>query len=113
MVTGLAWWLVWIPVMMVLAGLVGVDLYAHAPSVVWIGLAIGIPGLLATWWFHRWSHRPVRAEFGKRVDDSAAGGSIRKTQRDPGRDREIRTGVNRLSAQKNGAGFPAPFLYRR
>lgn len=80
MIVGLAWWWFWVPVLMVLAGLLGIDLYAHAPSVIWIGLAIGIAGLLATWWFHRWSHQPRRAEFGKRLDDGAAGGSIRKTQ---------------------------------
>ncbi len=81
MVTGLSWWLIWIPVLMVLTGLAGADLYATAPSLIWIGLAVGIVGLLATGWFHRWSHAPRRAEFGKRVDDSAAGGSIRNSQR--------------------------------
>lgn len=80
MIVGLAWWLFWIPLLMVLVGLIGVDIYARAPSVIWIGVATGIAGLLATWWFHRWSHQPKRAEFGKRLDDSAAGGSIRKTQ---------------------------------
>lgn len=79
-IVGLAWWVFWVPLLMVIVGLLGVDVYARAPSVVWIGVAIGIAGLLATWWFHRWSHQPKRAEFGKRLDDSAAGGSIRKTQ---------------------------------
>ncbi|MET0580504.1 MAG: serine/threonine protein kinase [Pseudoxanthomonas sp.] len=64
MIAGLPWWLMWVPVLMVLSGLAGVDLYARAPSVVWIGLGIGVAGLLATWWFHRWSRsgrRPRRA----------------------------------------------------
>ncbi len=81
MIVGLSWWLLWVPVMIVVVGLLGMDLYVHAPSVVWIGIGIGIAGLLATWWFHRWSHQSVRAQLGKRVDDSAAGGSIRRTQR--------------------------------
>lgn len=80
MIVGLPWWLLWVPVLMVLSGLGGTDLYARAPSVVWIGLGIGIAGLLGTWWFHRWSRHPRRAKLGKRLDDSVAGGSIRKAQ---------------------------------
>ncbi len=80
MITGLPWWVLWVPALMVLAGLGGGDLYARAPSVIWIGLGIGITGLLATWWFHRWAHHPSRSQLGKRLDDSAVGGSIRKTQ---------------------------------
>ena len=60
LVTGLSWWLIWIPALMLLAGLAGVDMYARAPSVIWIGLAVGIPGLLATWWFDRWARHPTR-----------------------------------------------------
>lgn len=78
---GLAWWLLWIPVLMALAGLVAVDLYAMAPSVIWGGIAIGAVGLLASIWFIRWSHHPRRARFGKWLDDEAAGGGIRKAQR--------------------------------
>ncbi len=80
MIVGLPWWLMWVPVLMVLSGIAGVDLYARAPSVVWIGLGIGFAGLLATWWFHRWSRDPRRARLGKHLDDSITGGSIRKMQ---------------------------------
>ncbi len=80
MIVGLPWWLMWVPLLMVLSGIGGVDLYARAPSVVWIGLGIGLAGLLATWWFHHWSRDPRRAQLGKRLDDSVAGGSIRKMQ---------------------------------
>jgi hypothetical protein len=79
-VAGLPWWFLWVPVLMVLTGLGGVDLYAHAPSVVWIGLGIGATGLLGTWWFHRWSRQSGRAQLGKRLDDALAGGSIRRAQ---------------------------------
>jgi hypothetical protein len=78
MVAGLPWWLMWVPVLMVLSGLGGVDLHARAPALVWGGLGIGIAGLLGTWWFHRWSRRPGQARLGQRLDDGAAGGSIRK-----------------------------------
>lgn len=80
MVAGLPWWFLWVVVLMVLTGLGDVDLFAKAPSLVWLGLGIGAVGLLATWWFHRWSRRPERAEFGRKVDDSMAGGSLRRAQ---------------------------------
>jgi hypothetical protein len=80
MIAGLPWWFLWVPILMLLSALVGVDMYARAPSMVWIGLGIGLCGLLATWWFHRWSHHPARAAFGKRLDDGAAGGSILRMQ---------------------------------
>ncbi|MGA9422101.1 MAG: serine/threonine protein kinase [Rhodanobacteraceae bacterium] len=81
LIVGLPWWFLYIPLVMVLAKAgSGVNLLDSAPSFVYIGLAIGIAGSLATWWFHRWSHRPERADFGRKVDDSAAGGSIRRAQ---------------------------------
>ncbi|QIL21179.1 serine/threonine protein kinase [Thermomonas sp. HDW16] len=78
MVAGLPWWFLWIAILQVLAGLSDVDLLAKAPSLVWTGYGIGIAGLLATLWFHRWARRPERAEFGKKMDDSLTGGSLRK-----------------------------------
>ncbi|NVJ04308.1 serine/threonine protein kinase [Myxococcus sp. AM001] len=81
MAAGLPWWMLWVPAAMVLAALVGVDLYARAPVMVWSGLASGILGLLATWGFHRWTRHPKRAALGKKLDDSAAGHSIRRSQR--------------------------------
>jgi serine/threonine-protein kinase len=81
MIVGLAWWLVWIPlVMMFFMGAFGADLYANAPAVIYAGTAVGIAGLLATAWLHRWSHRPERAQLGRRLDDSVTGGSIRRAQ---------------------------------
>ena len=78
MVAGLPWWFLWIAILQVLAGLTDVDLLAKAPALVWSGYGIGIAGLLATWWFHRWARRPERAEFGRKMDDSLTGGSLRK-----------------------------------
>ncbi|HTA65936.1 MAG TPA: serine/threonine protein kinase [Xanthomonadaceae bacterium] len=78
---GLAWWFLWIPLMMVLIGLAGVDLYAHAPSVVWWGIATGVAGLLLTWIFHRWSRHPSRPNVARAVDESLAGSSLTKAQR--------------------------------
>lgn len=80
MIAGLPWWFLWVVILMVLAGLGDVDLLAKAPWLVWSGLGIGAAGLLATWWFHRWSRRPERADFGRKMDDSLTGGSLRKAQ---------------------------------
>ena len=78
MVAGLPWWFLWIAILQTLAGLSDVDLLVKAPALVWSGYGIGIAGLLATWWFHRWARRPQRAEFGRKMDDSLSGGSLRK-----------------------------------
>ena len=78
MVAGLPWWFLWIAILQVLAGIADVDLLTKAPSLVWSGYGIGVVGLLATWWFHRWARRPERAEFGKKMDDALSGGSLRK-----------------------------------
>lgn len=75
---GLPWWLLWIPFLMVLIGYAGVDLYLHARSVIWIGTAIGVAGLLATWAFVRWARN--RPRLAGRLENSAAGGSINRAQ---------------------------------
>ncbi|MDF4026306.1 serine/threonine protein kinase [Luteibacter sp. PPL201] len=80
MVAGLPWWFLWVAIVQTLAALGGVDLLAKAPAFVWSGYGIGIVGLLATWWFHRWARRPERAEFGRKMDDSLSGRSLRKAQ---------------------------------
>ncbi len=77
MLIGLPWWFLTAPLLVVLSE--GVIL-ERAPSVIWSQLAIGAVGLLATCWFHRWANRPERAAFGRKLDDGAAGGSIRRAQ---------------------------------
>jgi hypothetical protein len=76
-VVGLPWWFLTAPLLVLLSR---GTIMLNAPSVIWIQLAIGAAGLLATWWFHRWSHRPERAELARKLDDSTAGGSIRRAQ---------------------------------
>lgn len=78
MIAGLPWWFLWVPIVMVLAGLRDIDVLASAPWLVWSGLGIGVAGLLGTFWFHRWSRQPERAELGRKVDDSLTGGSLRR-----------------------------------
>lgn len=81
MVVGLAWWLIWMPFMaVVFMTLFGADMYLNAPSVFVIGGAVGIVGLLATWWFHHWSRHPSRPRLAKAMEDSVTGRSLRRAQ---------------------------------
>lgn len=82
MVAGLPWWLLWMPVLMLLAGAGGnTQGLAWLQSWLWSGTGIGVAGLLATWWFHRWSRAPARGELGRTLDDSLTGRSLRNAQR--------------------------------
>lgn len=77
MIAGLPWWFLSVPILMVLVGPGDVDLFAKAPSLVWSGLGIGVAGLLGTFWLHRWARRPERSDFGRKLDASLTGGSLR------------------------------------
>lgn len=77
-VVGWPWWFLTAPLLVVLTR---GAIMTNAPSAIWIQLAIGVVGLFATWWFlYRWSRRPERGELARRIDDSTAGGSIRRAQ---------------------------------
>ena len=77
LVVGLPWWFLSAPLLVVLSrGAVMVN----APAVIWIQLAIGAVGLLATGWFYRWTRRPERALLARGLDDSTTGGSLRRAQ---------------------------------
>lgn len=80
MIVGLPWWFLWVPILTVLLALVGVNLYTHAPSVIWIGLGIGAAGLLATWWLHRWSRSPNRPRLARAMDTAVTGRSLSRAQ---------------------------------
>lgn len=87
MCVGLPWWVMWVPFIMTLAmSATGIDIYAVArtssPVANWldISLGVGVLGLLGTWAFHRWSRHPSRAALGRKLEDGAAGGSLRRAQ---------------------------------
>ena len=80
LIVGLSWWFLWIPVLMVALAYAGVDLYRHAPEVVWYGTAVGVAGLFGTWLFHRWSRAPGRETLARIVDRQLAGGSLTRAQ---------------------------------
>jgi MFS family permease len=79
-VVGLTWWFLWIPLLMVLLALVHVNLYAHAPSVVWIGMAVGILGLASMLWLYARSREPGHERLRRFVDQAAVGRSLRRAQ---------------------------------
>jgi hypothetical protein len=81
MLTGLPWWLLWMPVMAVIFGLLGSDLFANSPGLVLWCTVGGVVGLIGTLLFHRWAHQPKRSGLGRRLDINAAGGSLAKAQK--------------------------------
>jgi len=80
LVAGLSWWFLWVPLLMVLAGLAHINLYAHAPSVIWIGLATGVVGLLATRWMYLYSLKSSNMQLRQFVERATFGRSLQKAQ---------------------------------
>ncbi len=80
LIAGLTWWFFWIPVLIVLLGLVHVNLYAHAPSLVWIGLAVGVAGLAGTFRLYAYSRKPSNERLRRFVDQAVVGRSLQRAQ---------------------------------
>ena len=81
MAIGYAWWLLWMPAMMVLAALVtGADLYARAPRVFALGTAIGLAGLALMAALHQAARRPRWAWIAPLNDHAMTGASLRRVQ---------------------------------
>jgi len=79
-VAGLPWWFMWVPFLMVLAKLGGVNLYSHAPSMVWIGLGVGSLGMLATLWLYSYSRDASRPRLNRWVNNAIIARSLREAQ---------------------------------
>jgi hypothetical protein len=78
---GLAQWLLWVPVMLVmLEYLFGFDLWTHSPATVAWSLGVGVAGLLATLWLLYRSPRTLRGRVGGYLDETNAGGTLRRAQ---------------------------------
>lgn len=75
---GLPWWLLWVPVLMALAALAGVDLLAHAPAMVWLGLGVGVAGLALCAALYKRSRDPARPRLAWLVDRWLGGDSLRR-----------------------------------
>lgn len=69
---GAPWWVLWVLVVIGFAGLSPQAAQLETPTWIWISLAIGIVGTLATWW---WSLRGTRGPRDPlaRMDDGADG----------------------------------------
>ena len=80
-VAGLPWWLLWMVPPVIAASLQNAQHGTEGlPAWLWMSIAVGVLGLLATWGFHHWLHRPGREALATRMDISAAGASLRKAQ---------------------------------
>lgn len=79
-VGGLTWWFLWVPVLMVFLALVHVNLYAHAPSVIWSGLAVGVVGLAGMLWLYAYSRKPGQDRLRSFVDQAVVGRSLQRAQ---------------------------------
>lgn len=79
MIAGLSWWFLWLPFVIALGAVVGGNLTPAAPGMLAVCLAIGIPGLIATAWIHRYRRR--RAGSDACFEDVLGGGSIQRSQR--------------------------------
>jgi len=78
---GLSWWLLWIPLTLIgFEALFGADIWANAPSVVYIFLAIGLGGLLATLWLVYASPQRFRKPVRDYLENSNTGLAITRAQ---------------------------------
>ena len=75
---GAPWWILWVLVVIGFAGLSPARVPGPTPTWIWISLAIGIAGTLATWWWAARGSRGPRDPLA-RMDDGADG--IRRTLR--------------------------------
>lgn len=51
---GLPWWFLWIAIFALeMKGILGIDLFATLPAFIWINVAIGVAGFVATAWYLR------------------------------------------------------------
>jgi len=76
LIAGLSWWFLWIPVLMLLLGLGHVNLYANAPSVIWIGITVGMIGLFGMYQMYRYSVRSGNVRLRRLVEQLTFGRSL-------------------------------------
>lgn len=81
MSVGLPWWGLWMLPPVAVLGLQSAQHGADGlPAWLWINLILGTLAAGILVWLYRWVHRPGREALAKRVDDRAAGGSLRRAQ---------------------------------
>jgi hypothetical protein len=75
---GLPWWVLWIPLMAMIFAKLGVDIFVHAPLLIWINLVACMLGILLTLLFLRWAKG--RPKLFRALENTAAGHSLNKAQ---------------------------------
>jgi hypothetical protein len=80
MLAGWPWWVMWIVVVIAVAGLARIPSPDGAPAWIWISLIAGTLGWIGTAWFHRWSRNPRRPQLARRVEDAITGYSLRQAR---------------------------------
>ncbi|MGA2537622.1 MAG: hypothetical protein ABSF53_16510 [Terracidiphilus sp.] len=76
LVAGLSWWFLWGPLLMLLAGLAHINLYAHAPSFIWINMVTGVVGFLGTYWMYIYSLKSSNMQFRQFMERATFGRSL-------------------------------------
>lgn len=75
---GWSWWLLWVPLVICLGALTGVDPLTYWPAIVPWGLAVGVVGLLSTLALYAWI---IRGHHPRHAADPLAATSIGRAQR--------------------------------
>ncbi len=71
-VCGVPWWIMWVLVVIGFAGLSPARATGATPAWIWVSLAVGVAGTIATWaWMARAARKPDR--LAARIDDGADG----------------------------------------
>jgi len=76
LVLGMAWWLLWLPVLVTLAGAFGIDLVARGCWALGGYVAVSVVGLLASLWLVRWAERSSRPAVRAWAERAATGESL-------------------------------------
>ena len=79
---GAPWWILWVLMVIAVAGLDPATAQAHTPMWIWISLAVGAVGWLGTWaWLWRRRHAPAKVGSDGAPCVGDGGDSIRRSQR--------------------------------
>lgn len=81
-VLGLPWWVLWIPVALMVLELVGIDI-SRVSAESWLpaNIAVGVIGMLLTVIGYQWARRSTRPGVKERVERMASGASIDRAKR--------------------------------
>ena len=64
------------PLLMLMLGLAHINLYANAPSAIWIGIIIGVVGLSGMYWLYRYSVKSENVRLRRFVEHATFGRNL-------------------------------------